>query len=131
MPKSKTELFEIIFGQTSKHLKINIGIHEQARILAKAKSLEPMGQIVHGDPRLGPSYRNPGFQASRSHQSDLGARNRYVCSTEEPTSAAGALTYDECHEQTSLLPPTLIFVSVKLSSALVTVLFQPLRLVAV
>jgi hypothetical protein len=42
------------------------------------------------------------------------------------------LTSEECcHEQISLLPPTLLFVSVKLNSALVTIPFQPQRLVAV
>jgi hypothetical protein len=57
MAKSKTKFFEIVVRQAGQNFEVNIVLREHLRVLAKAKSLEPLGDVAHGGaPRDGKGH---------------------------------------------------------------------------
>ena len=57
MAKSKTKFFEIVVRQAGQNFEVNIVLREHLRVLAKAKALEPLGDVAHGGaPRDGKGH---------------------------------------------------------------------------
>jgi len=50
MAKSKTKFFEIIVSQARQNFEVDIVLREHLRVLAKAKSFEPLGDVTQGGP---------------------------------------------------------------------------------
>ncbi|HEY6832565.1 MAG TPA: hypothetical protein VI251_08740 [Pseudolabrys sp.] len=50
MAKSKTKFFEIIVSQARQNFEVDIVLREHLRVLAEAKSFEPLGDVTQGGP---------------------------------------------------------------------------------
>ncbi|HEY6602038.1 MAG TPA: hypothetical protein VI009_09505 [Xanthobacteraceae bacterium] len=61
MAKSKTKFFEIIVSQARQNFEVDIILREHLRVLAEAKSFEPLGDVTQGCPP------RDGKRLSKSH----------------------------------------------------------------
>jgi hypothetical protein len=67
MAKSKTKFFEIIVSQARQNFEVDIVLREHLRVLAEAKSFEPLGDVTQaGPPRDGKRYRSRTTRASKA-----------------------------------------------------------------
>jgi len=74
MAKSKTEFFEIIVSQARQNFEVDIVLREHLRILAEAKSFEPLGDVTQGGPpHDGEGYRCRTTRASNAANDRFGS----------------------------------------------------------